>query len=53
MQTSKSLKLYEEDHWKNIFMKPGIVPGDIIPKEMVAMKVDIGISLEKVKYMAR
>ena len=53
VQTSKLLKSSEEDHRKNILMKAGIVAADIAPEEMVAMKIDMGIPWEKVKYMAR
>ena len=53
VQTSKLLKSFEEDHRKNILMKDGIVVADIPPKEMVAMKVDMGIPWEKVKCIAR
>ena len=53
VQTSKLLKSFEEDHRKNILMKAGILAADIAPEEMVAMKVDMGISWEKVKYIAR
>ena len=53
VQTSKLLKSSEEDHRKNILMKPGIVAADIAPEEMVAMKIDMEIPWEKVKYMAR
>ena len=34
-------------------MQSGIVRADITPKEMLAMKVDIRILLEKVKCLAR
>ena len=50
VQTSKS---FEEDHRKNILMKASIVATDIAPKEMVAMKVHMGIPWKKVKCMAR
>ena len=53
VQTSKLLKSFEEDHRKNILMKAGIFVADITPKEMVAMKVDMGLPWEKVKCMAR
>ena len=53
VQTSKLLKSFEEDHRKNILMKDSIVVADIPPKEMVAMKVDMGIPWEKVKCIAR
>ena len=53
VQTSKLLKSFEEDHRKNVLMKAGIAAADIAPEEMVAMKVDMGISWEKVKYIAR
>ena len=52
LQTSKLLKSFEEDHRKNILMKAGIVAADMAPEEMVAMRVDMGILWEKVKYMA-
>ena len=52
VQTSKLLKSFEEGNRKNILMKDGIFV-DITPKEMVAMKVDMGIPWEKVKYIAR
>ena len=51
--TEKLLKSFEEDHRKNILMKAGIVAADMAPEEMVAMRVDMGILWEKVKYMAR
>ena len=53
VQTSRLLKSFEEDHRKNILMKAGIVVADIAPKELVAMKVDMGTPWEKVKRIAR
>ena len=53
VQTSRLLKSFEEGHRKNILMKVGIVVADIAPKELVAMKVDMGTPWEKVKRIAR
>ena len=53
VQTSRLLKSFEEDHRKNILMKADMVVADIAPKELVAMKVDMGIPWEKVKRIAR
>ena len=53
VQTSKLLKSFEEDHRKNILMKAVIFVADITPKEMVAMKVDMGIPWENVKCIAK
>ena len=49
VQTSKSLKSFQEDHRKNILMKANIVAAKITPEELVNM----GIPWEKVKSMAR
>ena len=52
-QASKLVTSIEDEERHDILEKAGLSPAVISPKNMVAMKVDLGIPLEKRKCMAR
>ena len=53
IQTSKIVKSFSEENRSEILKQANISPIEIDEKEMVALKVNLGIPWEKVKSMAR
>ena len=53
IQTSKIVKSFSEENRSQILKEANISPIEIDEKEIVALKVNLGIPWEKVKSMAR